>query len=240
MNPVPNAANPQAALVVFCRRPAPGVGKQRLARVIGREAAHAVGVALLECTLEDLDDWPGPVALSPADAADLEWAQSLLASRRVAHPRSCVVPQPEANLGERLEAVDRALRAAGFTNLLFIGTDAPALPRGLFGAAAGALANADVVLAPARDGGVTLMGARHAWPPLAALPWSTDALGAALAAACRARGDQVAWLEASFDVDEPGDLDLVLGQLAADPRPARRALHALARRLRLGAQVAAS
>ncbi len=41
-------------------------------------------------------------------------ATVVLASRRVAHPRSCVVPQPEANLGERLEAVDRALRAAGF------------------------------------------------------------------------------------------------------------------------------
>ena len=104
MNPAQDAANPRAALVVFCRRPVPGVGKQRLARGLGREAAHAVATALLACTLEDLDDWAGPVVLSPADAADLDWARALLAARAGLHPRSCVVPQPEANLGERLEA----------------------------------------------------------------------------------------------------------------------------------------
>lgn len=232
MNPARNAANPRAALVVFCRRPVPGVGKQRLARGLGREAAHAVATALLACTLEDLDDWAGPVVLSPADTADLDWARALLAARPGLHPRSCVVPQPEANLGERLEAVDRGLRGAGFDMLFFIGADAPALPRTLFATALAALARADVVLAPARDGGVTLMGARRPWPALAALPWSTADLGAALAAACATRGDALQWLEASFDVDEPDDLDAVIGALADDPRPARRALLTLARTLR--------
>lgn len=229
MNPVTEAANPQVALVVFCRRPQPGVGKQRLAAGIGRDAAYAVAKALLECTLEDLDDWPGPVVLSPASAVDLDWARALLAARHGLHPHSRVVAQPEANLGERLEEVDRLLRGAGFGRLLFIGTDAPALPRGLFAAAAAALDAADVVLAPARDGGVTLMGARRPWPPLAALPWSTATLGASLVAACRARGDTVAILETSFDVDEPADLDAAIAALAADPRPARRALLRLAR-----------
>jgi hypothetical protein len=218
MNPTPDTANHDAVLVVFCRRPLPGHGKQRLAATLGREAAQALAGALLACTLEDLADWPGPIVLSPSDAHDADWAQALLG------PRAQVLPQPPGNLGERLEAIDRALRRHGHARVLFIGTDAPALPAGLFAAAAAALARADVVLAPAADGGVTLMGARHPWPPLAALPWSTAALGEALESACRERGDSVARLATSRDVDEAADLDWACAALAGDPRPARREL----------------
>jgi glycosyltransferase A (GT-A) superfamily protein (DUF2064 family) len=229
MNPTLSPANRDTALVVFCRRPVPGVGKQRLAAALGRDAAHALAQALLDCTLEDLAAWRGPLVLSPADGADLGWARERLGALGVRHPASDVLPQPEANLGGRLAAVDAQLRARGLERLLFIGTDAPALPEGLFVEAAFALDEADVVLAPAQDGGVTLMGARRPWPPLDALPWSTPRLGAALEAACRARGDRIATLAASFDVDEAADLEVAIEALDADPRPARRALLRLAR-----------
>lgn len=229
MNLPPVTANHDAVLVVFCRRPAPGVGKQRLAAGVGREAAHAVAEALLACTLEDLRDWGGPIVLAPAEAQDRAWAQALLGARVQ------VLPQPAGNLGERLAAVDRELRAHGAQRLLFIGTDAPALPAGCFADAAAALERADVVLAPARDGGVTLMGSRRPWPPLAALPWSTAALGQALESACRARGDSIVRLAESSDVDELADLDWLRSALAADPRAARRELWRLAARARASA-----
>jgi rSAM/selenodomain-associated transferase 1 len=228
MNPTRATANHDAVLVVLCRRPRPGVGKQRLAAAVGRDAALAIASALLDCTLEDLAGWPGPIVLSPSEAQDADWARSLLGAR------AQVLAQPAGNLGERLEAVDRELRRRGHARLLYIGTDAPALPAGLFAAAAAALDDVDVVLAPARDGGVTLMGARRAWPPLAALPWSTAALGAALEAACRARGDSLGRLATSNDVDEAADLDWVCAALAADPRAARRELCRLARLARVG------
>jgi hypothetical protein len=218
MNLPTPTANPEATLVVFCRRPARGVGKQRLAAAVGADTAHAIAAALLDCTLEDLAGWPGSIVLAPAEAGDADWARALLGAR------ARVVPQPAGNLGARLESVDRTLRGQGLERLLFIGTDAPALPPGFFAAAAAALGHSDVVLGPARDGGVTLMGARRAWPPLAALPWSTATLGAALAAACRARGDAVALLEESADVDELADLDWLCEAIASDPRPARRAV----------------
>ncbi len=229
MNLPSATANRDAVLVVFCRRPQPGVGKQRLAASVGREAAHAIACALLACTLEDLAAWPGPIVLAPAAAQDADWARSLLGTR------ARVVPQPEGNLGERLEAVDRALRRDGVERLLFIGTDAPALPAGFFAAAAAALDRANVVLAPARDGGVTLMGAGRAWPPLGDLPWSTPSLGAALEAACRGRGDSVARLAESGDVDEVADLDWACAALAGDARAARRELCRLAAQARDGA-----
>src|SRR5690606_21879150 len=82
----------------------------------------------------------------------------------------------------------------------------------------------DVVLGPAADGGVVLMGTRRAWPALEPLPWSTDRLGAALGEACRRAGSSVASLEPRTDIDTFADLTGLGRTLARDRRPARRAL----------------
>jgi hypothetical protein len=208
----------ESAIVVFCRRPAPGVGKQRLARDIGVDAACAVATALLDCTLEDLAAWPGPRVLAPADPGDADWARTLLDGG------ARVVPQPGGNLGERLNGVDAALRAQGLSQLLYVGTDAPALDARYYSTAAAALAAVEVVLGPARDGGVTLMGTRRPWPALDALPWSEAGLGVALAQSCRGAGARIAQLAPSFDVDAVDDLAPALHALEGDPRPARRRL----------------
>jgi glycosyltransferase A (GT-A) superfamily protein (DUF2064 family) len=123
-----------------------------------------------------------------------------------------------------MNAVDRALRRAGHAAQLFTGTDLPALVPGDFAAAREALARDDVVLSPADDGGVTLMGARVPWPEFADLPWSTPALGAALERRCREQGLSVRHLAPTWDVDELADLERVRRDLGADPRPARRRL----------------
>lgn len=205
-------------LVLFCRRPAPGVGKQRLAAALGCGPAAELAELLLAAALEDAEAWPGPVALSPADPADAAWASGLLR-------RDCeVVGQPGGNLGERLNAVDRALRARGHTRLCFIGSDAPALDPAYYADARAALAAADVVLGPAADGGVTLMAAAQPWPRLTGLPWSTADLGQALSALCAACGLRVTRLGLRHDVDVPADLATAWRELRADPRPMRRAL----------------
>ena len=80
------------------------------------------------------------------------------------------------------------------------------------------------MLGAANDGGVVVMGCRRGWPELGALPWSTDRLGAALAAESEAAGRRVAWLPAHTDVDTLDTLDQVATQLAGDTRPARRTL----------------
>jgi glycosyltransferase A (GT-A) superfamily protein (DUF2064 family) len=204
--------------VVFCRRPSPGVGKQRLAAAIGAPAAAAAAELLLAAALEDASQWPGPVALAPATPADVEWAGALLA-------RPCtVVAQPAGNLGERLNGVDAELRATGAARLIFVGSDAPALDTGYYNAARAALEHSDVVLGPALDGGVTLMGSRRPWPDLAPLPWSSARLRVALATLCAAQGLSVAELDARADVDHAADLDRACRDLADDPRPARQRL----------------
>jgi hypothetical protein len=205
----------RATLVLFCRRPAPGSGKQRVAATVGAGAALALAERLLATALEDAMGWPGPVALAPAAAADAGWASGLLGRE------ARVVPQPEGTLGARLAAVDRELRAAGHARLLFIGSDAPLLDCAYYARARLALDHADVVLGPAEDGGVTLMGARVPWPDLDDLPWSGADLGDALDRRCRARGLQVQRLAPRYDVDAADQLPRLARDLGGDPRPAR-------------------
>jgi len=214
-----NIMNPTVTtLVLFCRRPQPGVGKQRIAARLGDSFAACLGERLLATALEDAAGWPGPVVIAPAEAADAPWAAGLLARE------AQVLPQPAGNLGERLAAIDHALRAQGHLHLLFIGSDAPGLGPALYAGARAALDEADAVLAGARDGGVTLMGSRRPWPALHDLPWSSAQLGQALRERLLAAGFQVRWLDGGYDVDEAGDLPGAVAELALDPRPARQAL----------------
>ena len=210
------ATNP--TLVVFCRKPAPGAGKQRIAAELGTDFALALANHLLDLAAEDALTWPGPVVISPASAEDVAWAGALLA--RPAR----IVPQRDGNLGERLNQVDQEVRGAGVERVLYIGTDAPLLDYAYYARARMALDLADVVLGPAEDGGVTLMGARCPWPDLADLPWSTAGLGEALARRCRSRGRSVQVLAPQYDVDEAHQLNRLRADLGRDVRPARVAL----------------
>lgn len=215
-----NQAPPEAiTLVAFCRRPAPGVGKRRLATELGEAATLTISQLLLATTLEDLAAWPGLRVVAPAERADEAWARSLPVRL------DDVVAQPDGNLGARLGAVDRVLRERGHKQLIYIGSDAPVLAAADYRAAAGALATHDVVLGPALDGGVTYMGSRRAWPDLTALPWSGERLHAALQACCEAGGLTVRNLGTRYDVDVADDLRRLGADLAADARPARRALY---------------
>lgn len=216
---MPEFTRNSTALVVFCRRPAPGIGKQRLAAEIGSDAAAEIAELLLGAALEDAACWPGPVVLSPSEADDAKWAEGLLA--RPAH----VIPQPAGNLGERLQAVDLCVREHHRAAVVFIGSDAPALGEQDYAAARSALMVHDVALAPAMDGGVTLMAARNTWPDLADLPWSSDQLYAALAERCRTHGLRVASLPPGYDVDRAADLQRLCKDLHTDQRPARRILY---------------
>jgi glycosyltransferase A (GT-A) superfamily protein (DUF2064 family) len=215
----------KAALVLVCKRPGLGIGKQRLAASLGREAANRVAEALLACALEDARVWPGTVVIAPAHPEDHVWAEALLAG---VHSEVRIEPQAEGNLGQRLNALDCKLRTAGLEKLVYIGSDAPALSAADYAAASEALEHHDSVLVPSSDGGVVLMASRRQWPPLGDLPWSTPCLGMALADCCRGVGQSLAILTHGFDVDEKDDLARLITSLSHDARPARRALHELA------------
>lgn len=210
----------RACLVLMLK--APQRSKTRLAAQIGPSAGRAAEL-LLACALEDAEAWPGPVCYAPASAADAAWLSG-------AHgPQPLVVVQRGDNLGRRLNHVNEALRALRIERQLFIGTDCPELDLQYLLAAEHGLADRDAVIGPARDGGAVLIGARRALPDLAALPWSTGNLGAALVALVEKERWTTAGLTALTDVDEAADLLGAAAALAADRRAARRALCAWVR-----------
>lgn len=206
-----------AALVLICKRPALGHGKQRLAAQIGVERALNIAEHLLDCALEDLRGWSGPVVIAPDQSDACDWAIQQA-------PQALCLAQTAGNLGERINSLDHSLRGLGHRRLLYIGSDAPALTSDDYRRVHTALEAHDTVLVAARDGGVVLMASNLAWPDLAALPWSTPELGHALAEVCRRAGHSVSFSGASFDIDEQADLHFATQALADDPRAARRRL----------------
>jgi rSAM/selenodomain-associated transferase 1 len=205
----------QPTLVVFCKRPVLHHGKQRLAAETNAETALSLARLMLDCTLEDTAQWPGPVVISPADKRDEGWASGLLD-----HIHG-TIPQPEGNLGKRLQVVDSKLRESGHKKIVYIGTDVPVLNGEHYRQAYDALGEDKVILSPALDGGVTLMGSSRPWPDLLELPWSTDDLYASLAAVCQNSGMNIKLLPETYDVDTKADLVRLTEDLASDTRPAR-------------------
>ncbi|MDV6345388.1 DUF2064 domain-containing protein [Nitrosomonas sp. Is37] len=214
----------EMALVLVCKRPVLGVGKQRLANSLGMERAQQIAQALLACALEDAENWNGLVVIAPASEEDHDWATTLLPSSMAVW----IQPQTIGNLGQRLNELDSKLRYEGLKQLVYIGSDAPILAHTDYATCRAALQHHDTVLIPATDGGVVLMASCTPWPVLADLPWSTDQLGAALMSCCRCNGQSVAVLEQRSDVDELEDCLELITLLQHDARPARRQLHALA------------
>ncbi len=211
-NPIDAATD---TCLVLCLK-APARSKRRLAEEIG-ELATTAATHLWACVLEDLQSWPGPVHFAPAETEDAAWLARQLGGSYAS------VLQAGNNLGERINHVDETLRCRGEQKLLFLGTDCPAMERDYLLQAAADLHNYDVVLGPATDGGVVLMGARRAWPALTDLPWSTHRLHDELVRCCARSGLTIANLEPRADVDSVAALLAARNDLEQDLRPARRA-----------------
>jgi glycosyltransferase A (GT-A) superfamily protein (DUF2064 family) len=209
-----SAAAAPPCLVVMLKQP--GHSKRRLVAEIGA-LGRLAAEHLWACALEDARSWTGPVCFAIAEPGDRAWLLTEFPTAPL------ILEQGSGNLGQRINRIDEALRRAGYTQLLFMGTDCPALSLRYLEEASRRLGEHEVVLGPALDGGVVLMGSRRTWPDLEPLPWSTAALGDALARTCAARGDRISWQPALADVDVATDLQAAGAALDGDPRPARRA-----------------
>lgn len=216
-------------LVLFAKEPVPGRVKTRLAREVGAAAAASLYGAFLSdlaASLAAPARWDAVLAHAEPEAGPF---------LRKAFPEPwSLVPQGDGALGERLaHAFGRAAGRDG-DDVLVAGSDAPTLSRADLDAAFQALREgADVVFAPAPDGGFSLVGGRGgsgAGDFFEGVRWSTAHALEDCRSAAKARGRQVRLLEEIPDVDTRADLEALGAALAADPdlAPAtRRALFAL-------------
>jgi uncharacterized protein len=183
-----------ALVIVFARAPIAGQAKTRLAPRIGAEGAAHLQRRLIRAALRTAQEAAcGPVELHVTGTH--AWLRSL------------GVPlhrQRGADLGERMYRALRARRRA-----ILIGCDAPALRASDLRRAARLLcAGADVVLAPAEDGGYALIAARRIRPAVfEGVRWGgADVLHRTIENLDKQRLRH-RLLRTVWDVDRPEDLD---------------------------------
>jgi glycosyltransferase A (GT-A) superfamily protein (DUF2064 family) len=122
------------------------------------------------------------------------------------------------------------LLARGDGPVCLIGADAPLLDAGHVRAVERLLSGgAALVVAPASDGGYSLIGLREPAPALfAGVPWGTPGVMAATRTRAAAAGILITEIEAVDDVDRPEDLAPLADALARAPAAAPRTRHVLA------------
>lgn len=181
--------------LVLAKAPVAGRVKTRLCPPVTPEAAAELADCLLRDTLDLARSAGGALRLVLAG----EWA---------APEGTCVWPQGEGDLGERLDRAFRTAFAQGGGPVVAIGTDCPGLRPSDFAAARVALESADLVLGPAPDGGYWLIGLRASppdrlWDDIA---WSTERTREQTLWSAERCGLSVALLRSLSDLDTPADL----------------------------------
>lgn len=216
----PAKHSPRQALCILARLPLVGQVKTRLGRELGHEAVTELYAAFLR----DLDARFTPAAAR--DGYDLYWCyaapdhieDAAFAAQVTAGAR--LLRQRGEDLNARLLSAFRQLGDRGYDRVLVVGSDSPHLPAASITQAFAALAECDVVIGPAYDGGYYLLGQRLATGPadlFGGIPMSTAEVFDQTVARARSFGLTVALAPATFDIDMPADLARLADALAAAP-----------------------
>jgi hypothetical protein len=143
-------------LVVFAKAPEPGRVKTRLSPPLSSAEAAELYRCLLFDALEESAAAAAKLGLEAVVAVDPPSATAELAVQAPVGFRA--VAQSSGELGARMSHVARQAAAAGAPLALLRGSDSPCLDRVALGDAVAALASADLVVCPDRDGGYNLVG----------------------------------------------------------------------------------
>lgn len=188
----------ETGLAILAKAPIPGFAKTRLAPFLGAAGTARLQEQLirqavrtgLASGLDPVTLWCAPDCVHPLfpelGAAGIS-----------------LMKQPGGDLGRRMLAVFEA----GPLPLVLIGADCPSLTGNDLAQAAAALRDgADLVLAPAEDGGYGLIGLARPCPILFSdMPWSTDRVFTLTRQRGEAAGLAVALIRRIWDVDTAAD-----------------------------------
>lgn len=198
--------------------------KTRLQSLLSRRDAERFGMAALLDTLESAAAVVARPVLflvpphEPASEVQLRLVDAGLDAECAARIR--IESQRGQDLGERLENAFAWLCAdAAGRGAFVLGADSPALDPAWIRAGSMALERSDVVLGPTADGGYWSIGVRRPIPGLLrGIEWSTPATREQTLARIAALELRCELLAPWTDVDEPRDLDVLAGQIAAARR----------------------
>ncbi|RYU93337.1 TIGR04282 family arsenosugar biosynthesis glycosyltransferase [Emticicia agri] len=157
----------QKAIIVFVRNPVLGKVKTRLAKGIGDVQALQVYTSLLKKTHKVIKDTDAEKFVFYADGINNNdlWENDLFHK----------VQQTGNDLGERMYNAFTYLFDKGYSKVLIIGSDCPALETEIVEEAFLTLNSAEVVIGPTFDGGYYLLGLKKAFACLFTnKQWSTE------------------------------------------------------------------
>ena len=192
----------------MARAPVPGETKRRLIPAIGAERAAALHRAMIRHAVASaLASEVGPVELWCTPSTDHDVFCALRTDAQIE-----LRTQVGSDLGARMHAAIEAQAGP----VAVIGTDCPSLEPADLVRATDALrdATADVVIAPAFDGGYVLIAVDRPRPALfSGVEWGTSRVLAQTRERVHAAGLRLQELEARRDIDRPEDLDAFAGAL---------------------------
>jgi rSAM/selenodomain-associated transferase 1 len=196
---------PDSVIQVFCKAPIAGQVKTRLMPVLSAEQARQVHIELTERLLKLLHETAlCPVQLWCSPHCDFDFFQQQAAK----YPLT-LHQQPDCGLGERMSyALNAGLQ--NFKQSLLVGCDCPSLTADDFRQALTALKQgADVVLAPAEDGGYVLIGVKQSQSELlndVEMPWGTSQVLDITRKRIKQQQLKASEIRQQWDVDTPEDL----------------------------------
>jgi hypothetical protein len=190
--------------IVFAKAPEPGRVKTRLQPAFSCEQATGLYAAMLGDVLEATAGFARELGLAAVLALH-PWASRAQLLPFVP-PAFRVVPQRGRNLAARMTWAIREAAAEGAQRILLRGSDSPCVDLAAFGEALDALAFSDLVLRPDRDGGYGLVALAAPAPGLFDHAMSTSSTLANTLANADALGLHAHVTQASFDIDDVGDL----------------------------------
>jgi len=196
---------------MFVKAPEPGRVKTRLAASIGSVKAAGLYRAFLSDLIERFRRTGDRrvLAYSPNDDVTRDiFGQYSLDDYEL-------WPQTDSDLGTRMLMF---FEAFGPEPIVLIGSDSPTLPANFPTLAFKMLQHHDVVLGPATDGGLYLIGLnqqRRAWPIFEDIDWSTARVLDQVMRRLIDLDARVETLPPWYDIDDPTDLAFLRGHLAA-------------------------
>lgn len=200
----PKRVETQERLIVFARFPVPGETKTRMIGHLGAMGAAELQDAMTRHTLERVREFAhergaqteirftGGDAVKMATRYGNEWNYA---------------QQGEGDLGRRLHCSIFEAFTAGANRVVVIGTDCPGISPSVLASAFDWLAEQDLVIGPAADGGFYLLGLRGPCVQLLDdIPWGTGEVFSRTLCAAKHLGLSSKVLSPLRDVDRPDDL----------------------------------
>ncbi len=216
--PGPPPPRAPEALVIFAKAPVPGQVKTRLCPPLTPDEAATLHGSFVLDTLERTKAAMGKFRLT-IDRFLACAPSSAHVFFKIMEARHGVnlLDQEGKDLGARMERAFADLLGRGYRRVVLVGTDVPSLPLPQYRQAFELLADHDVVLGPAEDGGYHLIGMTKPRPALFRnMPWSTDQVLALTRRRVEDEGASVALLPTWRDVDTVDDLRALIRDAALD------------------------